>query len=127
MWIIDIGCSSHMTGDRALLSNLVEKVGPWVTFGDDNKGFTKGYDSLEIGNVVIGNISLVDGLKHNLLSVSQFTDKGYEVNFRTNECDIINKKDKKLSLQGVRKGNLFVVDLFSASKGEVRCFTIKLQ
>ena len=63
MWIIDNGCSSHMTGDRALLSNLVEKDGPWVTFGDDSKGFTKGYGSLEIGNVVIENISLVDGLK----------------------------------------------------------------
>ena len=122
VWIIDSGCSSHMTGDRALLSNLVEKAGPWVTFGDDNKGFTKGYGSLEIGNVVIENISLVDGLKHNLLSVSQFTDKGYEVNFKIEQCEIINKKDKKLALQGVRKGNLFVADLFSASKGEVRCF-----
>ena len=123
--MIDSGCSSHMTGDRALLSNLVEKVGPWVTFGDDNKGFTKGYDSLEIENVVIENISLVDGLKHNLLSVSQFTDKGYEANFKTEQCNIINKKDKKLSLQGVRKGNLFMADLFSASKGEVKCFYIK--
>ena len=122
MWIIDSGCSSHMIGDRALLSNLVEKAGPWVTFGDDNKGFTKGYGSLEIGNVVIENISLVDGLKHNLLNVSQFTDKGYEVNFKTEQCNIINKKDKNLALQGVRKGNLFVADLFSASKGEVRCF-----
>ena len=28
MWILDIGCSRHMTGDRALLSNVVEKDGP---------------------------------------------------------------------------------------------------
>ena len=121
VWIIDIGCSSHMTGDKALLSNLVQKVGPWVTFGDDKKGFIKGYGSLEIGNVVIENISLVDGLKHNLLSVSQFTDKGYEVNFRTEKFEIINKKDKKLALQGVRKGNQFVADLFFSSNGEVKC------
>ena len=66
-----------MTGDKALLSNMGEKAGPWVTFGDDNKSFTKGYGNLVFGNVVIENISLVDGLKHNLLSVSQFTDKGY--------------------------------------------------
>ena len=125
MWIIDSGCSAHMTGDRALLSNMVEKAGPWVTFGDDSKDFTKGYGNLEIGNVVIENISLVDGLKHNLLSVIQFTDKGYEVNFKTEQCSIINKKDKKLALQGVRKGNLFVADLFSASKGEARCFYSK--
>ena len=42
VWIIDSGCSSYMTGDRALLSNLVEKSGPWVTFGDDNQRFYKG-------------------------------------------------------------------------------------
>ena len=83
------------------------------------------YGNLEIGNVIIENISLVDGLKHNLLSVSQFTDKGYEVNFKSEQCSIINKKDKKLALQGVRKGNLFVADLFSASKGEARCFYSK--
>ena len=89
------------------------------------KVFRKGYGSLEIGNVVIENISLVDGLKHNLLSVSQLIDKGYEVNFKTEQCNIINKKDKKLALRGVRKGNLFVADLFSTSKGEVRCFYSK--
>ena len=104
---------------------MIEKVGPWVTFGEDNKGFIKGYGSLEIGNVVIENISLVNGLKHNLLSVNQFTDKGYEVNFKTEQYNSIKKKDKKLALQGVRKGNLFVADLFSASKGEVRCFYSK--
>ena len=125
MWIIDSGCSSHMTVDRALLSNLIEKVGSWVTFGDDIKGFTKGYGSLEIGNVVMENISLVDGLKHNLLSVIQYTDIGYEFNFKSEQCNIINHKDKKLALQGVRKGNLFVADFISVSKGEARCFYIK--
>ena len=63
MWIIDSGCSRHMTRDRALLTNVVKKDGPVVTFGDDNKGFTTGYDNLEIGNVIIENISLVDELK----------------------------------------------------------------
>ena len=41
MWVLDSGCSRHMTGDRALLSNVVEKAGPIVTFGDDSKGFTR--------------------------------------------------------------------------------------
>ncbi|KAL8125054.1 hypothetical protein AgCh_012652 [Apium graveolens] len=31
------GSSRHMTGDRALLSNVVEKAGPVVTFGDNSK------------------------------------------------------------------------------------------
>ena len=38
VWILDSGCSRHMTGDRALLSNVVEKDGHVVIFGDNNKG-----------------------------------------------------------------------------------------
>ena len=48
-----------MTGDRALLSNVVEKVGPIVTFGDNNKGLTEGYGSLDVRNVIIDNLSVV--------------------------------------------------------------------
>ena len=70
-----------MTGDKAMLSQFEEKVGPQITFGDNNKGFTIGYGNLDVDNVVIKDISLVGGLKHNLLSISQFTDKGYKVEF----------------------------------------------
>ena len=121
MWIFDSGCSRHVIGDRALLSNMVEKAGPIVTFEDDSKGFTTGYGNMEIKNVTIENISLVEGLKHNLLSISQFCDKGFDVSFRKECCLISNRKDEKLALQGVRKGNQFVVDLDFASKGEMSC------
>ncbi|KAL8115479.1 hypothetical protein AgCh_022104 [Apium graveolens] len=36
-----------MTGDRSLLSNMVEKAGPVVIFGDNNKGLTEGYGCLQ--------------------------------------------------------------------------------
>ena len=58
-----------MTGDMALLSHFEEKAVPLVTFGDDNIGTTMGYGNLEVGNVIIEDIALVDGLKHNLLSI----------------------------------------------------------
>ena len=48
-----------MTGDRALLSNVVEKAGPVVTFGDNSKGLTEGYGCLQAGNVIIENVYLV--------------------------------------------------------------------
>ena len=98
MWVLDSGCSRHMTGDRALLSNVVEKAGMIVTFGDDNKGFTTGYGNLEIGNVIIENISIVEGLKHNLLSISQFCDKGFDMSFKKERCLISNRKGKNLAL-----------------------------
>ena len=55
VWILDSGCSRHMTGDRALLSNVVEKAGPVITFGDNNKGLTQGYGSLLVKNVISEN------------------------------------------------------------------------
>ena len=125
MWILDSGCSRHMTGEESLLTEVVKKTGPIVTFGDDSKGFTTGYGKLKAGNVIIENISLVKGLKHNLLSISQFCDKGYNVDFRKDKCLISNRKDEKLTLLGVRKGNLFIADLSSTSEGEVTCYYAK--
>ena len=114
-----------MTGDRALLSNVVEKAGPVVTFGDNNKGITTGYGSLESGNVIIEDVSIVNGLMHNLLSISQFCDRGYAVHFDKEKCQIIHKKNDKPALLGVKKGNLFIADLLSGCKDEVSCFYAK--
>ena len=114
-----------MTGDKALLSQFIEKAGPIITFGDNSKGYTVGYGCLEIGNVVINDIALVDGLKHNLLSVSQFSDRGFKVDFDMMVCNIYHKKDGSLSLKGVRKGSLFVADLRSTKKDKIYCFYSK--
>ena len=103
MWILDSGCLRHITGYKALLSNVVEKAGPVVTFGDDNTRFTTRYGNLEISNVIIKNISLVGGLKHNLLSISKFCDKGYVDSFHQERCLISKRKYGKLALHGVSK------------------------
>ena len=61
--------------------------GGTVTFRDDAKGKIIG-----IGNVkfdtspLIENVVLVDGLKHNLLSVSQLCDKSFNVVFDDLAC-----------------------------------------
>ncbi|GJT09341.1 hypothetical protein Tco_0856383 [Tanacetum coccineum] len=36
LWIVDSGCSKHMTGDRSLLKNFIEKFMGTVRFGNDN-------------------------------------------------------------------------------------------
>ena len=36
--VLDSGCSGHMTGHKALLSEFVEKAGPGVSYGDGNMG-----------------------------------------------------------------------------------------
>ena len=74
-----------MIGDKALLSQFEEKAGPLVTFGDNIKGFTMGYGKIVSENIVIDDIALVAGLEVNLLSVSQFADKAFEVLFNKEE------------------------------------------
>ena len=85
---LDSGCSRHMTGDFTLLIKFEESAGPRITFGDDNKWYTIGYGLISKGNVIIDSVALVDGLKHNLLSISQLCDKGNEVLF-TKEAYVI--------------------------------------
>ncbi|GJU76242.1 integrase, catalytic region, zinc finger, CCHC-type containing protein [Tanacetum coccineum] len=43
LWVVDSGCSNHMTGDRSLLRNFIEKFIGTVHFGNDNFAAITGY------------------------------------------------------------------------------------
>ncbi|XP_050895540.1 uncharacterized protein LOC127102179 [Lathyrus oleraceus] len=94
MWFLDSGFSRHMTGDISLFIDFTPKKKVFVTYGDNNKGAILGKGS--VGNPSSTNIYdviLVEGLKHNLISISQLCDKGYKITF-TNTCCIIEHNDK---------------------------------
>ncbi|KAL8095766.1 hypothetical protein AgCh_036948 [Apium graveolens] len=44
----------------------IEKAGPLVTFGDNSKGLSEGYDCLQAGNVIIENLYIVLGTCYTL-------------------------------------------------------------
>ena len=96
-----------------------------MSFADNSKGRTVGYGKYKIGRIIIEDIAIVEGLQHNLLSVSQFCDKGYYVHIEKEICIIKHIKDKRPSLCGIRKGNIFVADLSSGPGNEVHCFYAK--
>ena len=61
-----------MTGDKDKFNSLVVKDGAKVSFGGNQSGKITG-----VGKVgPVQDVYLVDGLCHNLLNVSQSTDKG---------------------------------------------------
>ena len=69
-----------MTSDISLFIDFKTKKKGYVTYGDNNKGAILGKGS--VGNpstTTISNVHLVEGLKHNVLSISQLRDKGYIV------------------------------------------------
>ncbi|GJZ33830.1 hypothetical protein Tco_0579266 [Tanacetum coccineum] len=43
LWIVNSGCSKHITGDRLLMKNFIEKFMGIVPFGNDNFAATIGY------------------------------------------------------------------------------------
>ncbi|GKE81238.1 integrase, catalytic region, zinc finger, CCHC-type containing protein [Tanacetum coccineum] len=86
LWIIDSGCSKHMTGNRALLTNFVEKFLGTDRFGNNDFAVIAGYGDVVIGSKTIKKVYYVKGLGHNLFSVGQFCNKGLEVAFRKSSC-----------------------------------------
>ena len=72
-----------MTWDINNFATLLRYVeGGTATFGDDYKGTIIGIGNIKIGTShLIENVVLVDGLKHNLLSISQLCDRGLKVVF----------------------------------------------
>nr|GEZ02523.1 integrase, catalytic region, zinc finger, CCHC-type, peptidase aspartic, catalytic [Tanacetum cinerariifolium] len=78
LWIIDSGCAKHMTGNRALLTNLVEKFLGTVRFGNNDFAVIADYGDVVIGSMTIKKVYYVEGLGHNLFSVGKFYDKGLE-------------------------------------------------
>jgi len=67
-----------IAGDASMFINLKMRQEGFVTYGDNNKGRILGRGDVEShDSIIIKAVLLVDGLKHNLLSISQLCDKGY--------------------------------------------------
>nr|GEY03090.1 hypothetical protein [Tanacetum cinerariifolium] len=86
IFIVDSGCTKHMTRNLKLLCNLVEKFLGTVHFGNDQFAPILGYGDLVQGNFMINRVYYVKGLNHNLFSVGQFCDADLEVSFRKSTC-----------------------------------------
>ncbi|GJR25975.1 retrovirus-related pol polyprotein from transposon TNT 1-94 [Tanacetum coccineum] len=82
LFIVDSGCSKHMTGNLKLLSNFVEKFLGTVKFRNDQIAPILGYGDLVQGNITIKRVYYVEWLNHNSFSVGQFCDADLEVAFR---------------------------------------------
>jgi len=67
----------------------------------------------------------VEGLKHNLLSISQLCDKGLKVDFESDYCTIHQKDSKEVALKGMRYNNIYLIDLDNASSSDITCLVVK--
>nr|GEU28904.1 retrovirus-related Pol polyprotein from transposon TNT 1-94 [Tanacetum cinerariifolium] len=110
IFIVDSGCSKHMTENFKLLINFVEKFLGTVKFGNDQIAPILSYGDLVQGAVSIKRVYYVERLNHNLFFVGQFCDADLEMAFRKSTCYIRDLKGNDL-LTGSHGTNLYSITL----------------
>ncbi|GJS83546.1 integrase, catalytic region, zinc finger, CCHC-type containing protein [Tanacetum coccineum] len=111
LWIVDSGCSKHITGNLQLLRNFIEKFMGTVRFGNDHFAAITGYGDYVQGNLMMCHVYYVEGLGHNLFLVGQFCDGDLEVAFHLNTCYVWNLEGDDL-LTGSRDLNIYAISIF---------------
>nr|GFC47640.1 integrase, catalytic region, zinc finger, CCHC-type, peptidase aspartic, catalytic [Tanacetum cinerariifolium] len=113
-----------MTGNRALLTNFVEKFLGTVRFGNNDFVVIAGYGDVVVGSMTIKKVYYVKGLGNNLFSVGQFCDKGLEVAFRKSTC-FVRYEDGVDLLTGDRSSNLYTIALNEVASNSLTCILAK--
>ena len=104
-WVIDSGCTQHMTGDPCMLTLLGKDVDDQekITFGDNSKGKVQGLGKVAISNDhLISNVIYVASLSFNLLSIGQLCDLGFQCLFTEKEVVVSKKDDDQVIFKGFR-------------------------
>jgi hypothetical protein len=94
IWLIDFGCSRHMTGDKGWFSSLVLVVTRrYITFGENGRGRVLSEGEINVSDkITLKCVALVQSLRYNLLFVSQLLDEGFEVLFRPGGSRILDSR-----------------------------------
>ena len=105
LWCFDSGCSRHMTGTLGNLAGYKDVPSRKVRFGDGGYALVKGkrYTS---GQTLphLTDVYHVEGLKANLISISQLCDDGLNVVFTQRECRALDKHGF-VKMEGHRAAN----------------------
>ena len=116
-----------MSGNEALFTEIKKKKYGNVTFGDNIAGKIIGIGKIgKDPSNSLDNVYLVDGLKFNLLSISELCDKGNNVIFNSSHCIVQNVHDDNTVLYGPRIDNVYAIHLNSISSNKLSCFKASL-
>ena len=121
----DSACSRHMIRDKSFFISLEDYNGGIDIFRDGSLAHVKGKGSIYILSCPkLNGVFYVNGLKANLLSISQIFHKGLKVNFCQNLCEVVNKEGKVIIIVHRAFENCYVIN--SNSKIPLVCSRAKL-
>ncbi|GJR68830.1 ribonuclease H-like domain-containing protein [Tanacetum coccineum] len=129
---VDSGCSRHMTGNIAYLSDFKQFDGGYVAFGGGAYGGKiSGKGTLKTANLDFEDVYFVNELKFNLFSVSQMCDKKNYVLFTDTKCLVLSPNFKfpdenQILLKVPRKDNMYSFDMKNiVPKESLTCLVAK--
>ncbi|GJR00265.1 putative ribonuclease H-like domain-containing protein [Tanacetum coccineum] len=129
--IVDSGCSRHMTGNKAYLTEYQDYNGGPVAFRG-SKCYITGKGKIKTGKLDFEDVSFVKELQHfNLFSMSQICDKKNKVLFTDTECLVLSPEFKlpdenQVLLKIPRQNNMYSFNLKNiAPTGGLACLIAK--
>ncbi|WVZ49158.1 hypothetical protein U9M48_000535 [Paspalum notatum var. saurae] len=95
VWIMDSGCSRHMTGHHKWFSSINPvSTKEYITFGDNGQGKVMGVGSVSLSaKLSLREVAFVRNLGFNLVSVSQLLDEGFEFRFKKGACCVLDAEE----------------------------------
>ena len=113
-----------MTGDKRSFLSLKNIKGGNVAFGNGKSGEIQGIGKVgSMDTHAIENVYCVNGLQHNLLSVSQICDKGNNVLFTEKKCRVTNSVTGNLVLLGKRHKNVYKAKIVDCKEDTLKCLS----
>ncbi|GJT67302.1 retrovirus-related pol polyprotein from transposon TNT 1-94 [Tanacetum coccineum] len=106
------GRSRHMTRVKQYLHRYSNESGLKVVFGDNFSGNIKGYGLVNCNGITFTRVAYVNGLKHNLISISQLYDANFKVLFTKTWGTIFNQNNEVV-LIAPRRMDFYVIDMSS--------------
>lgn len=109
-WVLDSGCSFHMSPVREWFSEFTHTDGGTVMLGNDHTCQIRGIGSIKIkmydGKVrKLSEVRYVPDLRRNLISLGVFDSKGYK--FESQKGNMKISKEGAVLIKGVRRNDLY--------------------
>jgi len=101
-----------MTNDMSQFAMLKLKSKGYVTYDDNNHGRFLGRRDIRTKlSTIIKDVLYVQGVKHNLLNISQPCDKGYKVKFESKNYKIYNEDTCMAIFTGKKFKNIYLLNI----------------
>ncbi|KAK1666845.1 hypothetical protein QYE76_055004 [Lolium multiflorum] len=106
-WVLDSGCTSHMTGGKNLVKELRPNINniTVVSFGDNSTSEVLGFGKVVVAhNITLVDVMLVKTLGYNLISVSALGKMGFAVFIDNDIVVLLWSKTLKVAFVGGSRG-----------------------